>query len=205
MSRTREPKGKIVRALGLNVFGNPKFDRLLDRKPHPPGKPPRYSPRKTSEYADQLRETRKYRTAYGLGRRQLKNLYEKARRAGGSTSAALLVFLEARLSNVVYRLGWAVSRAQARQLVSHGHVAVNGRTLDIPSAALRPGDALELRAPESLARLVRERSTPEGAARLPSWLAREDGGRAARVVSAPVPEEASVPGRIGRVVEFFAR
>ncbi len=200
MSRSREPKGKIVRALGLNVFGNPKFDRLLDRKPHPPGKPPRYAPRKTSEYADQLRETRKYRTAYGLGRRQLKNLYEKARRAGGSTSAALLVFLEARLSNIVFRLGWAVSRAQARQLVSHGHVAVNGRTLDIPSAVLRPGDTLKLRAPEALARPARDRP-----ARLPSWLSREDGGLAARVVSAPAPEEASVPGRIGRVVEFFAR
>jgi small subunit ribosomal protein S4 len=200
MSRTREPKGKIVRALGLNVFGNPKFDRLLDRKPHPPGKPPRYAPRKKSEYADQLRETRKYRTAYGLGRRQLKNLYEKARRAGGSTSAALLIFLEARLSNIVFRLGWAVSRAQARQLVGHGHVAVNGRTLDMPSAVLRPGDVLELRAPESLTRDARGRAAP-----LPSWLAREDGGLAARMTSAPAPEEASVPGRIGRVVEFFAR
>lgn len=205
MSLYGQPRGRIVRALGINIFGNPKFDRLLERKPHPPGKPPRYVPRKTSEYADQLRETRKYRTAYGLGRRQLKNLYEKARRAGGSTSDVLLASLEARLSNVVFRLGWAVSRAQARQLVSHGHVAVNGRTLDISSAVLRPGDALELRAPESLARLVRERTVRERAVPLPSWLAREDGGLAARVVSAPVPEEASVPGRIGRVVEFFAR
>lgn len=205
MSRTREPKGKIVRALGLNVFGNPKFNRLLDRKPHPPGKPPRYVPRKTSEYADQLRETRKYRTAYGLGRRQLKKLYEKARRAGGSTSDALLVSLEARLSNIVFRLGWTVSRAQARQLVSHGHVAVNGRTLDIPSAALRPGDALELRAPESLTRLVRERTAREGGAALPSWLARDEAGLSARMISAPAPEETSIPGRIGKVVEFFAR
>lgn len=198
MSRTREPKGKIVRALGLNIFGNPKYDRLLERKPHPPGKPPRWSPRRASEYGDQLREARKYRVAYGLGRRQLKTLYEKARRAGGSTSDSLLVYLEARLSNVVFRLGWAVSRAQARQLVSHGHVAINGRTLDISSAVLRPGDFLELRAPEALARAAVERSVP-----LPSWLSRD--GLTARVVSRPVASESSVPGRIGRVVEFFAR
>lgn len=200
MSRSGEPKGKIVRALGMNIFGNPKFDRLLARKPNPPGKPPKYAKRKTSEYGEQLRETRKYRTAFGLGRRQLKNLYDKARRAGGSTSEALLVSLEARLSNVVFRLGWSVSRVQARQLVSHGHVAVNGRTLDIQSAALYEGDALELRAPEALARSARERSV-----RLPSWLVREDGGLKARLVSAPAAEETSVPGRIGKVVEFFAR
>jgi len=204
MSRVRKPRGKIVRALGTNIFGNPKFDRLLERKPHPPGKPPRWSSRRASEYGEQLRETRKYRVAYGLGRRQLKTLYEKARRAGGSTSDTLLVYLEARLSNVVFRLGWAVSRAQARQLVSHGHIAVKGRILDIPSAVLRPGDFLELRAPEALAESAR-RLAREQAPRLPSWLAREGGGLAARVLSAPAPEEASVPGRIGKVVEFFAR
>lgn len=200
MSRVHEPKGKIVRALRLNIFGNPKFDRLLERKPHPPGKPPRWSPRRASEYGDQLRETRKFRVAYGLSRRQLKTLYEKARRAGGSTSDSLLVYLEARLSNVVFRLGWAASRAQARQMVNHGHVAVGGRVLDIPSASLHPGDVLELRAPYSLAR-----ATGERASRLPSWLARNEDGLSARVISRPVPEEASVPGRIGKVVEFFAR
>lgn len=198
MSLYAQPKGRIARALGINIFGNPKFDRLLERKPHPPGKPPRYSPRRVSEYGEQLKETRKYRAAYGLGRRQLKTLYEKARRAGGSTSDVLLASLEARLSNVVFRLGWAVSRAQARQLVSHGHVAVNGRVLDIPSATLRPGDVLELRAPEALARAARERSVP-----LPSWISRE--GLTARVLSRPEASESSVPGRIGRVVEFFAR
>ncbi len=203
MSRVREPKGKIVRALGHNVFGNPKYDRLLERKPHPPGKPPRWSSRRASEYGEQLRETRKYRVAYGLGRRQLKTLYEKARRAGGSTSDTLLVYLEARLSNVVFRLGWAVSRAQARQLVSHGHVAVGGRVLDIPSATLRPGDVLELRAPEALAGPVRERTVQGRSVPPPSWLSRE--GLTARVVARPQASEASVPGRIGRVVEFFAR
>jgi small subunit ribosomal protein S4 len=205
MASDRGPKGRIVRALGINIFGNPKFDRLLQRKPGLPGKDPKArAKKKTSEYGIQLKEKRKYRAAYGLGERQLRNLCDKALHDRGSTGDAILSRLESRLSNVVFRLGWAASRHQARQMVSHGHVVVNGKRLNIPSAALRAGDTLELRAPVSLAALARERIA-SGSAALPSWLARESDGLVGRLSAKPDPAEASVPGKVSMLVEFYAR
>ncbi|MFH2114155.1 MAG: 30S ribosomal protein S4 [Spirochaetota bacterium] len=204
MASDRGPKGRIVRALGINIFGNPKYDRLLQRKPSPPGKAPKARVKKTSEYGVQLKEKRKYRAAYGLGERQLRNLCDKALHDRGSTGDAILSRLESRLSNIVFRLGWAASRHQARQLVSHGHVAVNGKRLDIPGAALRAGDKLELRAPASLAAQARER-VASGSAALPSWLVRGADGLSASLGSNPDPAETSVPGKVSMLVEFYAR
>lgn len=204
MASDRGPKGRIVRALGINIFGNPKYDRLLQRKPGPPGKDPKTRLKKTSEYGVQLKEKRKYRAAYGLGERQLRNLCDKALHDRGSTGDAILIRLECRLSNIVFRLGWASSRHQARQVVSHGHVVVNGKRLNISSATLRAGDRLELQAPETLANQARERIA-SGLAALPSWLTREADGLSARVSSNPDPTETSVPGKVSMLVEFYAR
>jgi len=204
MASDRGPKGRIVRALGINIFGNPKYDKLLQRKSSPPGKDPKARLKKTSEFGIQLKEKRKYRAAYGLGERQLRNLCDKALHDRGSTGDAILTRLESRLSNIVFRLGWAASRHQARQVVSHGHVAVNGRRLDIPGASLRAGDTLELRAPGSLAAQAKERIA-SGSAALPSWLVREQGGLSGRLSAKPDPAEASVPGKVSMLVEFYAR
>ena len=204
MASDRGPKGRIVRALGINIFGNPKYDRLLQRKPGLPGKDPKARAKKTSEYGIQLKEKRKYRAAYGLGERQLRNLCEKALHDRGSTGDAILCRLESRLSNIVFRLGWAASRHQARQLVSHGHVAVNGKRLNIPGASLRAGDSLEFRAPENLAAKAKERLA-SGFIPLPTWINRSTDGFSARLNSKPDPTEASVPGKISMVVEFYAR
>jgi len=203
MASNRSPRGKLVRRLGLNIFGNPKYDRLLDRKPQGPGKAPKDRRRKVSDYAIQLAEKQKYRIAYGLGERQMRAAYLRASRAPGSTGAALLAGLESSLANAAYRLGWAASRPQARQLVGHGHVMVNDRRVDVPTFALRAGDRLELRAPGALEESARARlgSAPKP----PSWLEREESGLSCRVLASPNADEASIPGKIHLVVEFYTR
>src|SRR5690606_22917741 len=142
MARYRGPKQKIARRFKEPIFGPSK---ALERKPYPPGQHGRGRRTKESEYALQLKEKQKAKYTYGLLERQFRNLFEKAARKKGVTGENLLQFLESRLDNVVYRLGFARTRRQARQLVTHGHVMVNDRVSAIPSHLLRPGDIVEVR------------------------------------------------------------
>ncbi|SRR5690554_2969091 len=142
MARYRGPKQKIARRFKEPIFGPSK---ALERKPYPPGQHGRGRRTKESEYALQLKEKQKAKYTYGLLERQFRNLFEKASRKKGVTGENLLKFLEARLDNTVYRLGFARTRRQARQLVNHGHIMVNDRVIDIPSAQLRPGDIIAVR------------------------------------------------------------
>jgi len=142
MARYRGPKQKIARRFKEAIFGPSK---ALERKPHPPGQHGRNRRSKESEYSVQLKEKQKAKYTYGVLERQFRNLFEKAARKKGVTGENLLKFLEARLDNTVFRLGFARTRRQARQLVNHGHVMVNGRVVNIPSAQLRPGDVIGLR------------------------------------------------------------
>ncbi len=142
MARYRGPKQKIARRFKEAIFGPSK---ALERKPHPPGQHGRNRRAKESEYSVQLKEKQKAKYTYGVLERQFRNLFEKAARKKGVTGENLLKFLEARLDNTVFRLGFARTRRQARQLVNHGHVMVNGRVVDIPSAQLKAGDIIGLR------------------------------------------------------------
>jgi small subunit ribosomal protein S4 len=142
MARYRGPKQKLARRFKEPIFGPSKS---LDRKPYGPGQHGQSRRRKESEYAVQLKEKQKAKYTYGLLERQFRNLFEKASRKKGVTGENLLKFLEARLDNVVFRLGFARTRRQARQLVNHGHVMVNERVSSIPSHQLRPGDIVEIR------------------------------------------------------------
>jgi small subunit ribosomal protein S4 len=142
MARYRGPKQKIARRFREPIFGASKS---LERKPYPPGQHGQSRRRKESEYSIQLKEKQKAKYTYGLLERQFRNLFEKAARKKGITGENLLKFLEARLDNTVFRLGFAETRRQARQLVNHGHILVNGRLTDIPSAQLRAGDIVEVR------------------------------------------------------------
>ncbi len=142
MARYRGPKQKIARRFKEPIFGPSK---ALERKPHPPGQHGRSRRRKESEYSIQLKEKQKVKYTYGVLEKQFRNLFEKAARKKGVTGENLLKFLEARLDNTVFRLGFARTRRQARQLVNHGHVTVNGAVLDIPSAMLRSGDIVGIR------------------------------------------------------------
>lgn len=142
MARYRGPKQKIARRFKEPIFGPSK---ALERKPYPPGQHGRGRRSKESEYALQLKEKQKAKYTYGLLERQFRNVFEKASRKKGVTGENLLKFLEARLDNTVYRLGFARTRRQARQLVNHGHIMVNDQVVDIPSAQLRPGDTIAVR------------------------------------------------------------
>ncbi len=153
MARYRGPKQKIARRFKEPIFGPSK---ALERKPHPPGQHGRSRRRKESEYAIQLKEKQKAKYTYGVLEKQFRNVFEKAARKKGVTGENLLKFLEARLDNTVFRLGFARTRRQARQLVNHGHITVNGAVLDIPSAMLRSGDIVGIRPKSRNLEVVRE-------------------------------------------------
>ncbi len=142
MARYRGPKQKIARRFKEPIFGPSK---ALERKPFPPGQHGRGRRSKESEYSVQLKEKQKAKYTYGLLERQFRNVFEKASRKKGVTGENLLRFLEARLDNTVYRLGFARTRRQARQLVTHGHIMVNDQVVDIPSYQLRPGETIAMR------------------------------------------------------------
>jgi small subunit ribosomal protein S4 len=143
MARYTGPKTKIARKFGEPIFGP---DKNFERKNYPPGQHGVTRKRKkVSEYGIQLQEKQKVKYTYGLLERQFRNLYDKASRMKGRKGENLIMLLESRLDNTVYRLGIAPSRAAARQLVSHRHIVVNGHVCNIPSLVLTPGSVLSVR------------------------------------------------------------
>ena len=145
MSRYTGPKARISRRLGTNIFGTVGEARALDKRPYPPGEHGRSRRRRNeSEFLLQLQEKQKARFTYGLTEKQFRNLYDEASRKDGITGEIMLRFLELRLDNILYRCGWGATRPQARQLVTHRHVNVNGRRVDISkclTAHRRPGSS----------------------------------------------------------------
>ncbi len=142
MARYRGPKQKLARRFKEPIFGPSK---ALERKPYPPGQHGQSRRRKESDYAVQLREKQKAKSTYGLLEKQFRNTFEKAVRRRGITGENLLQVLESRLDNVVFRLGFARTRRQARQMVTHRHFLVNDKVVGIPSYQLRPGDIVAVR------------------------------------------------------------
>ena len=145
MAKTKTAKGKLVRKFGENIFGNPKYDKLLNRKPYQPGQHGQARRRKLSNYGIQLAEKQKIKFMYGLLEKQFRNLFAKADNMVGETGTNMMQLLERRLDNVVYRIGFAPSRPSARQLVSHAHFLVTGKKVNIPSFLVKPGDVIEVR------------------------------------------------------------
>jgi small subunit ribosomal protein S4 len=146
MAKFTGPKGKLVRRFGVNIYGNPKYDRLLERRSHGPGQHgPNQMRRKVSEYGQQLIEKQKLRNTYCLLEKQFRRLFRKAQQMKGITGENLLVLLETRLDSLVFRAGFGCTIMQARQLVNHGHIKVNDRRVDIPSYRLRVGDQVTVR------------------------------------------------------------
>ena len=144
MARYTGPKAKLVRKFGEYIFGNPKFDKVLSNKPYGPGQHGA-GRKRVSDYGLQLKEKQKLKIMYGLFERQFRNLFKKAERMRGITGENLLQLLERRLDNTVFRLGFANSRAQARQLVLHRHFNVNGKLVNIPSYTLKVGDVISVK------------------------------------------------------------
>jgi len=143
MARYTGPSTKIARKFGEPIFG---ADKDFEKRNYPPGQHGLAAKRKkTKEYGTQLKEKQKVKYMYGVLERQFRNTYEKATRMSGQKGENLVLLLESRLDNVVYRLGIAPSRAAARQLVSHHHITLNGSVCSIPSTQVKPGDAIAVR------------------------------------------------------------
>lgn len=202
MARYTGPKTKIARKFGEPIYGP---DKYLDRKNFPPGQHGLNKKRKkTSEYGTQLREKQKVKYTYGVLERQFSNLFKKAQSASGITGLVLLQLLEARLDNVVYRLGIAPTRAAARQLVSHRHITVNGNVVNIPSYSLRPGDIVGVREKsKSLETIVN--CLGENRRSKMTWLEWDDSQMAGKVMS--VPERSEIPEDIKEqfIVELYSK
>ena len=142
MARYTGPSTKIARKFGEPIFGT---DKDFEKRNYPPGQHGLASKRKKkSEYGTQLKEKQKVKYTYGLLEKQFRNLYEKASRMKGQKGENLIVLLESRLDNIVYRMGVAPTRAAARQLVSHAHITLNGVVCNIPSAHVKPGDVVAM-------------------------------------------------------------
>ncbi len=208
MARYTGPVCRICRRHGLKLFlkGERCFGPkcAIERRNYPPGDHGQRR-RKLSEYANQLKEKQKSRYIYGVLERQFRKHYATADRGQGATGAKLLRVLESRLDNVVYRLGFADSRRQARQLVRHGHFALNGRRTDIPSALVKAGDTVSVM---SKARSLEYfKIVQEGLARkaVPTWLTLDVSNMSGQVVTLPGRDEIEVAINEQLVVEFYSR
>ncbi len=206
MARYRGPVGKVSRRLGIGL--SEKGQRILSRRPFPPGQHgPSARRRQVSDYGLQLLEKQKARYMYGVQERQFRRLFAQASRRSGVTGEYLLSLLERRLDNVVYRLGLASTRAQARQIVSHGHITVNGRKTNVPSYTVRVGETIGLR-PQSRSRTYFRNLVDGGElgrSRPPEWLRLDANEIVGEVIALPRREDAEPGINEQLIVEFYSR
>lgn len=200
MSRYTGPRLKVMRTLGTELPG-------LSRKPlgernYPPGQHGR-RPRRKSSFGVQLIEKQKLRFNYGLTEKQMQRLMREAKRDRGPTGAKLLELLERRLDNFVFRAGFAPTAIAARQLVRHKHVLLNGRTVNIASIRVKPGDRIQLSERARRIPVVLE-SLVEPALTRPEWLAVDEVAFVATVTRTPSPDEVPFPVDVQQVVEYYA-
>ncbi len=208
MAKYRGPVCRLCRREGVKLFL--KGARCMtekcaiERRSYPPGQHGQGRQR-ASEYSAQLREKQKLKRIYGLQERQFRGLFGKAERKPGITGEHLLKLLESRLDNVVYRLGFASSRKEARQLVNHGHLLVNGRKTDIPGFMVRAGDVVEVR--ERSRNLVPVQTALEGldGRGIPAWLELDRATLKGTVRGFPTKEELALPVNEQMVVELYSR
>ncbi|MGI9659476.1 MAG: 30S ribosomal protein S4 [Gaiellaceae bacterium] len=206
MARDRSPKCKQCRREGVKLFL--KGERCLtekcavERRSYPPGEHGR-GRIKQSEYLLQLRAKQKARRYYGILEKQFRNYYKSAARQQGITGDRLLQLLELRLDNVVYRLGFASSRAQARQIIRHGHFQVNGRRVNIPSYRLRRDDIVSLKSQSPVEQVVRDAT--DLTASVPAWLEADHDNLSARVLKTPERKEIDAPIEEQLIVELYSK
>ena len=208
MARYTGPVCRLCRREGMKLFlkGNRCYTGkcAIDRRPYAPGQHGQNRGKKPTEYSLQLREKQKVRRIYGVPEKQFRNYYDKANRQKGMTGENLLRLLERRLDNVVFQLGFATSRPEARQLVRHGHFTVNGRRVDIPSFLVRVGDVVAVkessksspRMKEILANLDR---TP------PKWMSLDANAATGTIVALPDREDIQLPIQEHLIVEKYSR
>lgn len=208
MARYTGPVCKLCRREGVKLFlkGDKCLSKCtLERRNTRPGQHGTSRPRKASGYALQLREKQKVRRTYGILERQFSKHFTTAARRTGRTSENLLQILEMRLDNLVYRLGFADSRAQARQLVCHGHFSVNGRKTDIPSFIAKPNDVITVRERSKGLEFFKTRALLLAQKGVPAWLSLDVNALSGRVSSLPSRTELELPFEEQMVVEYYQR
>jgi small subunit ribosomal protein S4 len=209
MARNVDPKCRQCRREGVKLFL--KGDRCLtlkcaiERRNYPPGVHGQSMRRKVSDYGVQLREKQKARRMYGVLERQFRGYYRRATGMKGVTGENLLRMLELRLDNLVFRLGMASSRSQARQLVLHRHLAVNGRTVTIPSYQCKPGDRIAVREDSKKLDVVKASLESRDPSSLVSWLNVDKDNLAGSVLSSPSRDQIPVPLNEQLIVELYSK
>jgi small subunit ribosomal protein S4 len=201
MARYTGPRARISRRFGEPILGD---NKALQKKNYAPGMHGKGKKRKQSEYAIQLAEKQKAKYIYGLLERQFAKLFDKASRKKGITGETLLQLLEARLDNVVYRLGIAPTRRAARQLVSHKHITVNGELVNIPSYTLRPGDKVGVREKSKSLEAITVSLSIQGAKKYP-WLEWDGNEMEGKLIHIPVRQD--IPENINEqlIVELYSK
>lgn len=202
MARYTGPTTRINRRFGMAIFPP---NKAFENKKYPPGQHGPRLRRKEKEYGTGLNEKQKLRFMYGMTEKQFRSLFEKAKNTRGVTGEIFLRLLEMRLDSVIYVLGFAKTRAQARQFVNHGHVKVNGQKVDIPSFATQPGMEIEVKQGTS-SRQLATRALEESRGRsVPSWLNRYDESLRAEIVREPERDELEQSINEQLIVEFYSR
>lgn len=200
MAKNMQPVAKRCKALGISPAAMGYDKKTTNRKPKANVR------RKQSEYATQLQEKQKVKFVYGILEKQFHSYYEKAIRMPGETGENLLILVERRLDNVVYRLGFAMTRREARQLVNHGHFTVNGRKVNIPSYLVKVGDVIEVK--ESSRQSVKfKRFVGEDAiiVNVPQWLSKEKNSLTGTVTKLPAREDIDLPIEEHLIVELYSK
>ena len=201
MARYTGPRTKIARKFGEAIFGP---DKVLTKKNYPPGQHGINKRRKTSEYGVQLREKQKAKYTYGVLERQFRNLFEKASRTKGVKGEVLLQLLEARLDNVVFRLGIAPTRAAARQLVLHRHIVVDGKVVNIPSYSVKPGQVVGVREKAKSLEVIADALAGFNHSKYP-WIEWDEASKSGKFLH--LPERADIPENIKEqlIVELYSK
>ncbi len=205
MARNRGPVLRRSRRLGMAL--DPKSERLLERRPFVPGQHGKTRrPKKLIGYALQVQEKQRARFMYDVLERQFRNYYGRAARMPGVVGDNLLSLLERRLDNVIFRLGFAASRRQARQIVNHGHVQVNGRKVDIPSFLVQPGEVVEIREKSRQHGGVQLATESAVSVRTPAWLEKAAENHQGKVLCLPTKEDLeSTQINAQLIVELYSR
>jgi len=202
MSRYTGPRTRISRRFGIPMFGP---DKYLERRNYGPGVHGPKSRRKHTEYGLGLIEKQKLRYFYGLQERQFRGVYEKALKRRGVTGEQMLQILETRLDNIVYHLGFATTRAAARQMVAHGHVKVNGRKVSIPSFAVKVNDVIEAKDNNVSKQLATKNMELSTSRTIPEWLSLDKAAFKGTLVRVPTRDEILPIANEQAVVEFYSR
>lgn len=205
MARYTGPKAKLCRRFGENIFGTPKYDRILEKKNYKPGQHGKGFRKRPSDYGVHLQDKQKVRYMYGLMEKQFRNYFKKADKKEGITSENLFQMLEMRLDNLVFRLGIGVTRMHARQFVRHNHIMVNGTRVNIPSYSCRPGDVIEVKEKSRNLLFIKENVEALAGTSAYGWLTFDKSEMKGEVLQIPKRDEIPVNVDDRLIVEYYSK